>query len=390
MDKERNMKFYFVYTRLSMLCLGIWPYQSWSSMLTLRSLWVIQHISILLPEGIKIYKNRKNLNSIIDGLPPFIYNVVIAIKFINGIINQHKIKSILEKIKNDWNQLSEKKEIEMLRDYSDTGKAFNTVYLSLVTVILLSYMLIPMLPAALDLVNPLNESRPTSPLYLVELYIDQDKYFYSVLTHAYITSLAGILPLFAIDSLFSSCAHHACGMIEILGGRLENIINEEASIKEIDNNEEEKNAIACVIEHRGVIKYCESINSLYSTSFFFVLSFAIVMMSVTGFVAVIKMGEEFKDSIRFAMFTFAQIFHMFCYYFLGEIVLHHEEKLKDYASNLNWYKASPKTKYIIKFMIMRALKPTTMRAIIFPLTLENFTTLMKTTMSYFTVIKSTR
>lgn len=87
----------------------------------------------------------------------------------------------------------------------------------LVSVVLLSYMLIPMLPAALDLINPLNESRPKSPLYMVELYIDQDKYFYSILIHAYITSLAGIIPLFATDSLFSSCTHHACGMIKILG-----------------------------------------------------------------------------------------------------------------------------------------------------------------------------
>lgn len=94
---------------------------------------------------------------------------------------------------------------------------FNRHLTGLVAIVLLSYMLIPMLPAVLDLINPLNESRPKSPLYMVELYIDQDKYFYSVLTHAYITSLAGIIPLFGTDSLFSSCTHHACGMIKILG-----------------------------------------------------------------------------------------------------------------------------------------------------------------------------
>ncbi|NP_001177706.1 odorant receptor 198 [Nasonia vitripennis] len=393
MDKERNMdrmNFYYIYSRISMLSLGLWPYQSWSSMMTLRSLWIIQHISIMLPELIKIYENRGHFNLLIESLPPFTYNIVMAIKFTNGVLNQRKLKSILEKIKYDWNKFTDKKEIEMLCYYSHRGKSLNTVYIGLVAVVLLSYMLLPMLPAVLDLINPLNESRPKSPLYMVEFYIDQDKYFYSVLTHAYITSLAGVLPLFATDLLFSNCAHHACGIIKILGRRIENILSEEPALKRSYKVDDEKKAIACVIEHQNIIKYCESINSLYTTSFFLILSISIGLMSVTGFVTLIKMNEEFKDCIRFAMFTFAQIFHQFCYYFLGQSVLNHEEKLKDYVSNFNWYKASPKTKFIIKFMIMRTLKPTKIRAMIFPLTLENFTSLMKTTMSYFTVIKSTR
>ncbi|OXU18993.1 hypothetical protein TSAR_009976 [Trichomalopsis sarcophagae] len=263
-----------------------------------------------------MYENRGHFNLFIESLPPFTYNIVMAIKFTNGVLNQRKY---------DWNKFTDKKEIEMLCYYSHRGKSLNTVYIGLVAVVLLSYMLLPMLPAVLDLINPLNESRPKSPLYMVEFYIDQDK------------------------------------------RRIENILSEEPVLKRSYKIDDDKKAIA----------YCESINSLYTTSFFLILSISIGLMSVTGFVTLIKMNEEFKDCIRFAMFTFAQIFHQFCYYFLGQSVLNHEEKLKDYVSNFNWYKASPKTKFIIKFMIMRTLKPTKIRAMIFPLTLENFTSVMR-------------
>ena len=78
-------------------------------------------------------------------------------------------------------------------------------------------MFLPLSPVIMDFIQPLNESRSKAPLYMVQLFVDQDKYFYPILLHAYITSLAGIMPLFGSDTLLSNCVHHACGMLTILG-----------------------------------------------------------------------------------------------------------------------------------------------------------------------------
>ena len=87
------------------------------------------------------------------------------------------------------------------------GLGYNTLIL---------YMLFPLTPIILDRINPLNEPRPKEPLLMVEFFIDQDKYYYTILAHAYVVALASILTLFAPDLLFFSCVQHTCGMFAIL------------------------------------------------------------------------------------------------------------------------------------------------------------------------------
>ncbi|OXU17446.1 hypothetical protein TSAR_016928 [Trichomalopsis sarcophagae] len=391
----RNMSFYFRSSKTYMSILGIWPYQSWLSRIVLRCFWIFQHTSIMLPEAIRLYENRNNIDLIIESIPPFSYNTVMLIKFVNGIFNSGTTKWVLENMKNDWNTLVDKREIEILNYYYRSGRFLNTIYIYMVWLTLVSYMFFPLTPIVLDFINPLNESRPKSSLYLVEFFIDQDKYFYFILIHAYITSLAGVIPVFASDLLFSNCAHHACAMLEILGRRIENMMmrnqeNEDTSKGESKRINEYQRAIDCVVQHQSIIEFCESINKIYNISFFIILIIELVEMSVTGFAAVMKIEDNFSDSIRFAMFTLAQIFHAFCYFFLGQNVLNYSEKLRNNAYNFNWHTASTKTKYLIKFIIMRTSKPSVISVSVYPLTLENFTTLMKTIFSYFTVMNSTR
>ncbi|XP_058804997.1 odorant receptor 13a-like [Phymastichus coffea] len=381
------MDYYFTYSKIFLSTLGQWPYQSRLIAKICQYFWTMQHISIMIPEAIKLYEYRKNIDLVIECLPNLLYNAGIGVKFINGVINQHKIKLALEKVKQDWNKVQNNHEqIKILQDFSDSGRLLIIFYIGFVYFVLLSFMFIPLSPIILDFINPLNETRPKSPLYIAEFFVDQDKYYYSILMHGYVTSLFGILPLFGNDIFLSNCVHHACGMFTILGHRLKKQLSKE----NVDGDEIYKQTIDCVVQHQRIIEFCDDVNKIYSTSFFFVLTICIIMMSVTGVVAVIKLEENFKDCFRFAMFTIAQIFHMLCYNLLGQKLLNQGEKFSNYIWESNWYLASRKTKFIIQFIVFRSSKPANLQANIFPLSLENFTSVMKTSMSYFTVFKSTR
>ena len=52
--KRQNMDNYFVHSQVYLTALGQWPYQSCLSLKFFRYFWIIQHISIMLPEVLSI------------------------------------------------------------------------------------------------------------------------------------------------------------------------------------------------------------------------------------------------------------------------------------------------------------------------------------------------
>nr|XP_012231786.1 PREDICTED: uncharacterized protein LOC105677626 [Linepithema humile] len=102
--------------------------------------------------------------------------------------------------------------------------------------ILVLYVLIPLIPRILDIVIPLNESRPLRHIYEAEYKVDKDKYYYPILLHAFISSVTTIGIILTIDSIYIVCVLHACSLFTAISHRLENIICKTDA--EIYNNEE--------------------------------------------------------------------------------------------------------------------------------------------------------
>lgn len=81
----------------------------------------------------------------------------------------------------------------------------------LITVILV-YLLIPLIPRILDIVIPLNESRPLAYVFPAEYKLDKEKYYYLILGHTYIISITTITILFTVDTTYIVCVLHACSL----------------------------------------------------------------------------------------------------------------------------------------------------------------------------------
>ena len=78
------------------------------------------------------------------------------------------------------------------------------------------YISIPFLPDILDFVAPLNESRTRQLPFLVEYFLDEQKYFYPILLHTIVTIIMGITTVVATETLTFAYIYHACGMFEIV------------------------------------------------------------------------------------------------------------------------------------------------------------------------------
>lgn len=79
------------------------------------------------------------------------------------------------------------------------------------------YLTIPMMPKILDIILPLNESRPLTYLYRTEYFVDPEKYFYAIVLHTYTGTIITVSVVAAADAMFNAYVQHVCGILAIVG-----------------------------------------------------------------------------------------------------------------------------------------------------------------------------
>ncbi|KAL0117368.1 hypothetical protein PUN28_010303 [Cardiocondyla obscurior] len=77
----------------------------------------------------------------------------------------------------------------------------------------------------LDVLLPLNKSRPKNIATFTDYGVDQDEYFVPIFLYTSLMIVVGITILVATDTMHVSCTVHACGLFQIIGYEVENIIS---------------------------------------------------------------------------------------------------------------------------------------------------------------------
>ena len=90
-----------------------------------------------------------------------------------------------------------------------------TFYAVLGFVTTLSFSFLPLVPSILDIVIPLNVSRPRQLLFPGEYFVDQQKFFYVILLQVDVTIGLIVTTLIATETLYVTYIQHVCGMFQI-------------------------------------------------------------------------------------------------------------------------------------------------------------------------------
>lgn len=71
------------------------------------------------------------------------------------------------------------------------------------------------LPKVLDIVAPLNESRPYELLAIATFFFDQEKYFAPIFVHMTVALSLEITTIVATETICLTCMQHACALFKI-------------------------------------------------------------------------------------------------------------------------------------------------------------------------------
>ncbi|KYM95261.1 hypothetical protein ALC62_14172, partial [Cyphomyrmex costatus] len=157
------------------------------------------------------------------------------------------------------------------------------------------YMLTTFIPQILDVFLPLNESRSREHPFYIEIFIDQQKYFYTVRFLMYFAMLYILGLIVANGSIFVVYMQHANGMFTILGHRAERSFSDnEQLLKSHFVHGKKYGSIALFVEdHRNILqriinpqtfcnlRFVDIVQSCYGLSLFLEFLCMMILMGLT-------------------------------------------------------------------------------------------------------------
>ncbi|KYN05347.1 hypothetical protein ALC62_03631 [Cyphomyrmex costatus] len=125
------------------------------------------------------------------------------------------IKKLIDEINYHWNSTKCKEELKILQQYSYITKLLTIMVTGILYSSLCIFVMIQILPKFLDIVLPLNESRPLKLLGLATFFFDQEKYFIPIMMHMIIALLVESSTIIATETTTLVYLQHACGLFKI-------------------------------------------------------------------------------------------------------------------------------------------------------------------------------
>ncbi|XP_076670670.1 uncharacterized protein LOC143369988 isoform X2 [Andrena cerasifolii] len=336
-------------------------------------------------------------------LPTITTQILATTIYANGIINLDKIRAVLLSIEKDCNRYTSRPESMILHGYKVQGRRIVINYSLYTYMTLFSYLAVPSMPLVLDVVMPLNQSREKQYIFVANYSVDNEEYYYYLCIHMYIGAIA-VGHLFAVcESMYMLYVRHADALFAIVGHQLKTVhvlhpkgsidVKDEWSLdsREFMPDEQEqlyKKLCVCIQGHQNAIKYTELVESIFTKSLFFELFCTLIRLSITGAQTVLNL-DNLEAVIRFGSFSLSQSFYILLLCLPGQNLLNHSENVYTALCESMWYTFPKKSQNLYMFLVQRSLKPSKITALnIVPMTMETYLSIMKTAMSYFTVLLS--
>ncbi|XP_025988032.2 uncharacterized protein LOC113003312 [Solenopsis invicta] len=305
-----------------------------------------------------------------------------------------QIKIFFDLIHHEWMTLKAADEIDILRRYANFSKRFNVVIFVLLMFIVNIFCLYQFFPDFLDVIIPLNESRDHHLTFVAEYFVDQQRYIYPILIHSLLAIYMGVIAVLSTGTTLIAFLLHICAMLKIASYRLE-CVNDNIPLvsKSEKNNIIRERIINAVNIHRRALEFAESILSSFSTFYFIMIGVGISSLTINmfQFMQLMMFTSDTNGMLASGFLILSHFTYMFIGNLAGQIVTDHNNNIFNAMYILKWYTMSIEAQKLLLFIIQTNTK--TYYLIIgniFAASLEGFATLMSMTVSYFTMIYSTR
>ncbi|KYM94787.1 hypothetical protein ALC62_14382 [Cyphomyrmex costatus] len=264
---------------------GQWPYQRPITRLFCVILVTLSTISMIIPQIAKFVKCNGNLQCIFETLTSYMLTTVTLVKLYTCYFNRCKMKDLTDRLYVDWNALETSEEYNIMKKYAKNGRRYSLGYSLYCFIALCLFLSMSLLPQLLDVVLPLNKSRPILLTYPGYYFVDEREYFFYIFLHAIVAWEISITGIVAHDCIFVTYVEHVCSMFAVVGFRLEQLFyNHNDQMKTINTNTDDtcRKRIAFIVHaHRKALRYAQLLEDTFSVPFAIQILIVTIGMSIT-------------------------------------------------------------------------------------------------------------
>ncbi|XP_032665201.1 uncharacterized protein LOC116841414 [Odontomachus brunneus] len=343
-------QYYGIVRKVSSLA-GQWPYQRRRVKILGLIIVTLVTLSLIVPQIAKLVECDGHLPCIFPTFASYLLSSIALVKLYTCHLSSHKIRGLTDQLFVDWDLLRSPEEHEIMKKYAENGRRYSLGYSLYCFISLYMFLSMALIPQFLDAVLPLNETRPLILTYPAYYFVDDRKYFYYIFWHAVVAWEVAMIGIVAHDCMLVTYVEHVCGIFAIVG-----------------------------------------FAQLLEDTFSLTLAIQIVMITVMVSITLIQITLELSDlieAVRYIVYVLAQLIHLFCLSFEGQKLIDHSLQTREKIYNIPWYEIPVKSQRMLLFVLKKSIYPTFMSAgKIYIFSMENFTTILQTSMSYFTVLAS--
>ncbi|XP_019889813.1 uncharacterized protein LOC105287138 isoform X3 [Ooceraea biroi] len=358
---------YYKLNRIIMVCLGLWPYNTSA----FRKIQIIFYEALLISFSLC------------------------------------QFKYIFSRLRYDWNILKNQTEFEIIQKHADKTRFYTIIFMLIATSVVLGVISLAFASTILDIIIPLNESRPLRLPIEVEYFVDQQRYFYAISLHMGMTFYAGMMIMTAITTIFIAYVSHNCAIFEIVSYRLEHMFDEKIleMSKDIREHILHERLIDAVHLHCRAVDMTNVLTDNFATLFFILIvtGVACTTFSVFHIFYLMTLLNEIAiiDLISGVGCVLFQFYALFTGNYIGQDLIDISANVFQASQtvylcvhinryNMEWYAAPLWLQKLILFIMQKSIIHATLKAGgLFEGSLEGFARLISMTTSYVMFIHST-
>ncbi|KYN43897.1 hypothetical protein ALC56_01632 [Trachymyrmex septentrionalis] len=198
-----------------------------------------------------------------------------------------------------------------------------------------TFISLSLIPQVLDVVLPLNESRPILPIYPGYYFVDERKYFFCIFSHAIMAWEIAVTVILSHDCMLLTYIEHICSIFTLVGFRFERLIYNN-TMKMLHSRTSDmycKQIAFSVYTHRKALKFAQLIGDTFSLTLTIQLALNTIMISIT-LLQVTQQHAGILELIRYMMYVIGQLIHLFCLSFEGQKLIDHSLQTRDKIPNV--------------------------------------------------------
>ncbi|XP_026826827.1 odorant receptor 49b-like isoform X1 [Ooceraea biroi] len=387
-NANRDFEWAVKLNRISLEMIGLWPKPEKIRRDELkRNLYVFVVLLMLVIVGLfpctlSLLRIQQNFTLIIEQLQFLLPLVTCVIRLVIFWWKKEAVISIMNMIVEDWLNSKNIQEKNIMITWAQKPRKIIMIAYSIMGISYACVVVLPVLGISVTYTGNITDINKILPLQGFFIY-DATKTPLYILTYIaqVITFFFAVMAYTGIDNFLGLLVFHICGQMEILMARFSCL----SKLTKFRNGLE-----SCVRNHIRLLRAIAIIEDTYNKILLALFLYFGLLFAFFGFLLISLIEESYVSITRILYLVsnlINMIVHMVLYCAVGEILVSQCDKVYYAICDQEWYLLDPRNaKDLIFLMIRTRISSYITAGKIFPMTMATFCNLVKTSVSYVSVM----